>query len=96
MSIMNKNPGIYQDDMIPNYGRKKNRSVQADINKKNFKVSDNDVNDDVDKDYLLDCLKITPEERFIRCTEFSEFNARLNQYIQIELAHDHPDIYELK
>lgn len=49
MSILNKNPGMYQDDMIPIYGRKKIRSVQADVNKKN-----------------------------------------------VELARDHPDIYELK
>ncbi|NBC84061.1 MAG: hypothetical protein GVY19_11885 [Bacteroidetes bacterium] len=51
---------------------------------------------DIDIGYLIDSLKLTPEERFIRCVEFMEFSDKYNQHIKIVLENDHPDIYELK
>ena len=53
------------------------------------------MDEDVDIDYLKDCLKLSTEERFIRCAEFSEFCSAFNLYRILELENDHPDIFTL-
>ena len=49
----------------------------------------------IDIDYLNDCLKITPEERLIRCAEFWEFCSEFNQHYLFELENNNPDIFRL-
>jgi hypothetical protein len=50
---------------------------------------------DIDIDYLKDCLKLSAEERFIRCAEFSEFCAAFNQHHVFELENNNPGIFTL-
>ena len=50
---------------------------------------------DIDIDYLKDCLKLSAEERFIMCAEFSEFCSEFNQFYLHALENDNPDIYAL-
>ncbi len=53
------------------------------------------MDSNIDIDYLNDCLKITPEERLIRCAEFSEFCSEFNQHYLFELENNNPDIFKL-
>jgi hypothetical protein len=50
---------------------------------------------DIDIDYLKDSLKLSAEERFIMCAEFSEFCASFNQHYLHALENDNPDIFAL-
>ncbi len=53
------------------------------------------VDSNIDIDYLKECLKLTAEERFIRCAEFSEFCSEFNQHYLFELENNNPDIFKL-
>ena len=51
---------------------------------------------ELDIDYLKRCLRLTPEERFIKCAEFSDFCRSFNQRFDSVLENDHPEAYCLE
>lgn len=51
---------------------------------------------ELDIDYLKRCLRLTPEERFIQCAEFSDFCRSFNQHLEYVLENDHPEAYCLE
>ena len=48
-----------------------------------------------DEQYLLDCLKMTPKERFVKGIELSEWSMKLCKNIDEALAKRHVNAYTL-